>query len=368
MNKWKKTVSIAILTLSIFLLTGCNESYQEVPANFEHEGNHISGSLVLPKNSQEPYPVVIFVHGDGAMPYDAYGYYRPLWGRLAERGIASFSWDKAGVGNSQGDWQSQSMDDRAEETVAAIEMLNKRADVAPNRIGLIGYSQAGWVLPLVASKSDYPRFMVLVSGAINWMDQGAYMTERRLTREGFSKKQIKQVIEESRNISAQLFSSTATYEEYLQYYHTSTVLKKMGEPLLAPQRFSFVKLNWRYDARESLEDIKVPTLAVFGKQDLNVDTEESIRVYKEMFEKSDNRNLTIKVFSDAGHGLLKQRYFKETIPGIGFLIKLEFLGEDAFTDGYLDFVADWIEKEIGGCSKFCVSKFMNTGHCCPVYG
>ena len=64
------------------------------------------------------------------MPYDAYGDYRPLWGRLAERGIASFSWDKVGVGNSQGDWQSQSMDDRAEETVAAIEMLNKKAQVS----------------------------------------------------------------------------------------------------------------------------------------------------------------------------------------------------------------------------------------------
>ncbi len=342
-----KLKKIFFTGMMLILLSGCLDSddkaYRQVAMDFEYKGNHLSASLMLPENKSSPFPVVVFVHGDGAMPYDAHGYYRLLWNRLAKRGIASFSWDKPGVGSSQGDWQNQSLDDRADVAIAAIDMLKRRADIATNKIGLIGYSQAGWVLPLVASKSDYPNFMVLVSAAINWMDQGAYLMERRLAREGFSDKQIKQAIEAYRSTSARFFAASTSYEEYLQYYHASTVLKEMGEALLTPQRFQFVKLNWRYDARESLKEISAPTLAIFGKHDLNVDTTESIRVYKEMFEKSGNNALTIKVFPDAQHSLLKQKYFKETIPGIGFLIKLEFLGEGAFADGYLDFVADWIE-------------------------
>ncbi len=343
----KNIIVIAVLILSSLLLVGCNGKYQKVAVEFKHEENYLSGSLVVPEDRSGPFPIVVFVHGDGALPYDAYGYYRPLWNRLAEQGIASFSWDKPGVGSSQGDWENQSMDDRADEVIAAIEMLKKRTDIAPGKIGLIGFSQAGWVLPLVASKSDYPDFMIVVSGAINWMDQGAYLTETRLAHEGFSDEKIKEAISDFRDSSNKFFSPSFTYDEYFQYYHNNAVLRESsGEPM-SLQRFRFVKLNWRYDARESLKDIKGPTLAIFGDQDLNVNVSESVRIYKEIFEESGNRNLTIKVFSGAQHGLLKNKYFTEIVPGIGFIVKLEILGDDAFTDGFLDFVVNWVDEKSG---------------------
>ena len=345
MNRWKTPPAISILLPFIFLLAGCNESYRELSVDFEHEGNFVSGSLSLPRNGQGPFPVMVFVHGDGATPYDAYGYYRPLWNRLAEQGIASFSWDKPGVGDSQGDWESQSMEDRADLVITAIEVLKEHTDIAPNQVGLIGYSQAGWVLPLVASKSEHPDFMVLVSTAINWMDQGDYLTKTRLTREGYSDAEIKQEIERSRKITKQLFSPSSTYEEYLQYDRT-VADQGAKEKTMTPQRFQFVKLNWRSDARESLKEIRSPTLAVFGCHDLNVDISESIRVYKKIFKASGNEELTIKVFPEAQHSLLKQRYFKEIIPGIGFVAKFELLGEDAFANGFLDFIVEWVEGEI----------------------
>lgn len=345
MNIWIRVASISAVFLAIFSLSACNESYRAIPVNFEHKGNHLSGALVLPKNSEEPFPVVVFVHGDGAMPYDAYGYYRPLWNKLAKQGIASFSWDKAGVGKSQGDWLNQSMDDRADEVITAIDMLKGRTDIAPNKIGLIGYSQAGWVLPLVAKRSSYPDFMVLISTAINWMDQGNYMMRIRLTRAGLSDAEIQQEIEDSRGRTKRLFSLSSTYEEYRQYHRSATAQKNKAE-IKTPQHFQFVKLNWRSDARESLKEISSPTLAIFGAHDLNVDAAESASIYKEIFEKSGNKNLTIKIFPEAQHSLLKKKYFKETVPGIGFIIKFELLGEDAFADGFLDFITRWVKEKI----------------------
>ena len=342
-NSMRKPLLAAGLLIASLLLVACNEKYREVPITFEHAGNQLSGSVMLPKNRPGPFPVVVFVHGDGAMPYDAYGYYRPLWNRLAEQGIASFSWDKAGVGKSRGDWQNQSMDDRADEVVTALDIIRKRTDIAARKIGLIGYSQAGWVLPSVADQSSYPDFMILVSPAINWMDQGAYMTRLRLKKEGVSDPQIEQAIEEFRRTTEQLFAPFSTYEAYLQYYRDNKPAGKTEEKLMTPQRFEFVKLNWRYDARENLKEITSPTLAVFGDHDLNVDAFESIRVYREIFKNSGNEELTIKVFPEAQHSLLKEKYFRETVPGTGFIVKLELLGNDAFADGYLDFVVNWIK-------------------------
>ena len=39
-------------------------------------------------------------------------------------GIASQSYDKPGVGESEGDWTTQTFDDRADEAVAAAQFLS----------------------------------------------------------------------------------------------------------------------------------------------------------------------------------------------------------------------------------------------------
>ena len=336
--------AVYIIALVLF---SQDEAYQNVAQNFEHNGNVLSGTIMLPANKPGPFSVAVFVHGDGAMPYDAYGYYHSLWNRLAKQGIASFSWDKPGVGSSQGDWESQNMDDRAYETIAAIEALKERTDIDSNKIGLIGYSQAGWVLPLVASKSNDVDFMVVVSGAINWMEQGAYLTKTRLLREGRSQALINQAIVDFHNTTQQYFAPSSTYDQYLQAYHNDAALRGDSVEPMTPQRFRFVKLNWKYDARESIKNITVPTLAVFGEDDLNVNIAESAMVYRQLFAESGNRDLTVKVFPAAQHALLKTKYFDEIVPGIAFITKLELLGEDAFADTYLDFVTNWVTEKTG---------------------
>jgi pimeloyl-ACP methyl ester carboxylesterase len=347
MVSFKKAVLITALVFVVVLVLFIdNDAYQRVALSFVHKGNRLTGTIMLPENILGPFPVVVFVHGDGAMSYDAYGYYHPLWNRLAKQGIASFSWDKPGVGGSQGDWENQTMDDRADETIAAIEVLKKRSDIDANKIGLIGYSQAGWVVPLVAGKQNNMDFTILVSPVINWMDQGAYLTEKRLAGEGYSQIRIKQAVERHYNNSENYFASTSTYDRYIQAYQEESIANRNGETPMTPQRFRFAKLNWHYDARDSLKDINCPTLVLFGEYDLNVNITESIEVYQEQFTASGNQDLDIRVFPKAQHALLKSKYFDEIVPGILFITKFEVLGEDAFVDHYLDFVVNWVAEKV----------------------
>ena len=56
--------------------------------------------------------------------------------------------DKRGVGASTGDWHTATFPDLAGDVVAAFEYLKTRPDIYRTRIGLLCWSQAGWVMPL----------------------------------------------------------------------------------------------------------------------------------------------------------------------------------------------------------------------------
>ena len=347
-----QTITVIAIGLLSAMHAACDETYREVNMGFDHQGQRLSGSLILPKNKPGPFAVVVFVHGDGAMPYDAYGYYRPLWQRLADQGIASFSWDKPGVNRSQGAWESQSMEDRADEVTSAIAVLKRHSAVATDKIGLIGFSQAGWVLPLVASQSDEASFMIFISTAVNWMAQGAYDTRMRLTREGLGETEIKQLTEVFNTMNERFIVSPSSYEEYLKFHRSHPLLRQYDQKPMSPQRFKFAQLNWHYDANKHLETIKVPTLALFGGHDVHVDVPDTVRLYRKAFAVQGdhdlgNRDFTVNVFPDAQHSLLKQHHFGEMDPGIAFIIKLEFLGEAAFADGFLDYVVNWLVDKAG---------------------
>jgi len=69
-------LAIFFLILSFFIILD-EIYYEEVEMNFINKNSELRGKLILPKTKKQSYPLLIFVHGDGAMPYDAYGYYNP---------------------------------------------------------------------------------------------------------------------------------------------------------------------------------------------------------------------------------------------------------------------------------------------------
>jgi len=47
------------------------------------------------------------------------------------------------------------LEDLANDAVAGVEFLKGHDWIDPNRIGIFGVSQGGWIAPLAASKSEY---------------------------------------------------------------------------------------------------------------------------------------------------------------------------------------------------------------------
>lgn len=305
---------------------------------FSSGGVALRASLVTPKDQTGPFPVVLFVHGDGALEHDAYGYYRPLWRALAARGIASYSWDKPGVGDSEGDWLSQDMQQRAQEVSDAYHHVKTLDRVNSRSVGLIGFSQAGWVMPKLASQ-PWVDYMVFVSPAINWIQQGEYLTQVRLRLEGVVEPtRREQLMENERKLDRLLMHEGASYAQYLNH------LKQTGKTAtpMTPERFHFVKKSMKEDATAELARIRVPVAAFFGELDQNVDINHSLAVYQSLFGRTGSPEFSYRVFQGATLQLWKSRYSSKQVPGLWDLIKSSFLQERMFADGALDAIASFI--------------------------
>lgn len=311
---------------------------------FHHQGDALVGDLMLP-TGPGPHPVVLLVHGDGPMPRDGFGYYRPLQAALARQGYASFSWDKPGVGASTGDWEAQSMQDRAEEVTAAAALLRQRSEIDRQRIGLWGISQAGWVMPLALARDPRLAFMITVSGAVSWEAQSLFLTRQRLQRDGYSPGQIQQALAWNRRVN-RLLQTGASYQDYLRLIATAPA---GCEAPMSASRWRFAARNLTADVRTSLHQVRVPVLALFGAYDRNVDVPESLAVYRRELARAGHPLSALRLFPRADHGLIPavapvQIDGRSTPTNLLRLLRIEVLGEDAFAPGYFDAQLAWLRQ------------------------
>jgi uncharacterized protein len=116
-----------------------------------------------------PFPAIVMGHGSGEAT-------RHQLASLAQgfvaAGFAVLRYDKRGVGDSGGVYEvagnvansARVFPILAGDMLAGVEFLKTRPEVDGSRIGLFGVSQAGWIIPLAASRSSDVKFMILVVG------------------------------------------------------------------------------------------------------------------------------------------------------------------------------------------------------------
>jgi pimeloyl-ACP methyl ester carboxylesterase len=125
----------------------------------------LGGEILLPRGEGK-HPGIVMVHSSGHQSRNGpVAYFRLMANLLASSGYAVLIFDKRGVGESTGSWQSASLQDLAGDVQAAVRTLRNDAAVDGNRVGLWGISQGGWIAPIVAAEDARIAFLTLVSGA-----------------------------------------------------------------------------------------------------------------------------------------------------------------------------------------------------------
>lgn len=291
----------------------------------------LQATLALPKDGNGPFGLVVFIHGDGPADATRDGFYKPIWESFAKAGYASLSWNKPGIGGAAGNWLDQSMHDRATEAEAAIRWARGRADIDPRRIGMWGISQGGWVVPEVAARTPDLQFVILVGAAVNWLRQGEFNTRAKLTHQGASESEIAAALD-SHNATLQPLRDNATYEQYLATQHDS-------DPMSA-DRWNFVRKNYLSDVTGILSQVKVPVLLALGDGDLNVDVNETERVYRQLLPP---QQLTVQRYPDASHNIVKadldnDQNWRSTLVAV-------FAPRSLYAPGYLENMRNYVARQ-----------------------
>jgi pimeloyl-ACP methyl ester carboxylesterase len=149
-------------------------------ATFQNGEVRLAYTLDLPPGAG-PFPAIVAGHGSGRTRRQDLARFAAEWTR---RGFAVLRFDKRGVGESTGTYVFVGTDDSprvfpelASDIVAAARFLRTRSEIDPRRVGLAGWSQAGWILPHAARLLGDAAFLVLFSGPVCSVGQEMYYSD-----------------------------------------------------------------------------------------------------------------------------------------------------------------------------------------------
>ena len=172
MRRWHRGRSASAVLVIAACLAGCHDdaptgSSAVTGGTFPSGDVRLGYTLDLPSGAG-PFPAIVFGHGSGRTTRDEA---RGLASRLVASGFAVLRYDKRGVGESTGVYEGVGVGNAtrvlgllADDMAAGVAFLRTRPEIDPRRIGLMGVSQAGWIMPLAAQRAPSVAFMVLVVG------------------------------------------------------------------------------------------------------------------------------------------------------------------------------------------------------------
>jgi pimeloyl-ACP methyl ester carboxylesterase len=234
---------------------------------FKSEGINLAGTIYNPKY---PQAAVVIVHGSDRVPRMA-----KFAELLAQNDILVLTYDKRGVGESDGIYAGPevgtnniSIDNLnllAKDASAAVNLIHKKESNLP--IGLVGASQAGWIIPIAANNNPLVEFMVLFSSpTITTLEQLRFQfyTNGRTD-----------------------FWSNHTEENAREHVNND------------PDRYQFEAT----DPKDSLKTLSIPGLWVFGEKDIQVPVKMCIEDLNIL--KLDNKPFEYVLFPSLGHNTNK---------------------------------------------------------------
>ena len=270
MNPWP---AVRSLVLGSALLTpGCGGGSPSRPTApeptsdfIEAAGARLRSVLELPAGSG-PFPAVVIGHGSGRTTTSDGAGYVPF---LRQRGFAVLRYDKRGVGQSTGTYRGLSaansetqVAELAGDMAAAVAFLATRPRIDGRRLGLMGTSQAGWVMVAAAGRSPLVRFAIAVTGSVEPVGV---------------------------NIRYEELRELPIDEAYAQL---SAFTGPAG-----------------YDPAPTLLALGVPTLWLLGGQDRLVPTRECVKVLERL--RAGGVPTEFVVYPEEGHGLLGANYWPD---------------------------------------------------------
>jgi pimeloyl-ACP methyl ester carboxylesterase len=269
---------------------------------FETAVGDLRALLHTPESADGPLPGVVLVDGSGDGAADDWGEWPE---RFAAAGSVVLAHDKPGCGGSPGDWTVQTFADRAHETLAAVELLRGEQAVQGQPVGLLGFSQGGWVALLAATmRPASVDFVITLSGpGVGPAEQDRIRIERSLRTAGVAAEDIQEALAWIDTRARRLMAG----DDVMTVLSDQSQLANRPWYPVATQYFDtlpalgFLARVIDFDPVPVLEQVRCPVLAFFGAADPLVPVAASVAAYATHLPQWAQSGIAI--FPGADHGL-----------------------------------------------------------------
>jgi dipeptidyl aminopeptidase/acylaminoacyl peptidase len=263
---------------------------QEITFNNPIDGTQLSGTLTQPKSSDKT-PAVILIHGSGPHNrnlrfFSGKQLFKDLAEHLTNNGIAVLRYDKRGVGKSKGQFIPFDMENFSSDGIAGIDYLKTVPGIDTTKIGAIGISQGGLVVPMMIKNCPGIKFAVLLGGPGTWGKEFIYSSQLAITKAaGFNDDEIKQMTAVFDSLWPLLIKDELQVDEEI---NGKEWLRKLWTYIDPESRndFGFLDKNvdfwfdqyrgetirrfYDYDPAGTIKSISCPVLAMTGDKDVQV--------------------------------------------------------------------------------------------------
>jgi hypothetical protein len=233
-------------------------------------GEHpLAGTLTLPGRTG-PAPVVVIASGSGPLDRDSnhrrarFDVARQLAVALADAGIASYRYDKRGVGASPGDWLAAGLQDNLDDLGRAVDAVRARPEVDAGRVLVAGHSEGALLAAALAARGAPVAGVVLLSMSATPGEELLRWQARRIAPT--LPAPVRGLL---RLLRVDLEKKVAGNHERIRAT-TTDVARIGGARLNARWHREFMA----HDPRADLARIAVPVLAITGSKDLQVKPED----------------------------------------------------------------------------------------------
>jgi uncharacterized protein len=257
--------------------------YRTEDVKYPGQGVDLAGTLTLPQGPG-PFTAVVLVTGSGPQNRDEelFGHkpFLLLADLLTRAGYAVLRVDDRGVGGSGGQLYTSNYDELTGDVVAGVEFLRGRPEIDKARIGLLGHSEGGYLVPLAAQRTPI-AFAVLMAGpAASGEEVLVQQNQLLLESAGAPPEVVAHQVAYVRELVALLRAED--YEGAWALAAQQLIAQSEGLPpeqqpsqeQLEAQVAATVNPYYRswavHDPAPALQALQVPVLAFFGGADLQV--------------------------------------------------------------------------------------------------
>ena len=292
----------------------------------------LAGELTLPEGDG-PHPAVVLISGSGDQDRDSdiggFRLFAVLADHLAGAGVASLRFDDRGVGGSSGDGLQATLQVRAADVEAAVDVLRSRDGIDVGSIGLVGHSEGGIVAPVVANRADGVAFVVLLAApAVRGAEILAAQQVQLFEESGATAEEVEQF----RALFDLVFHAVATGQGWDEVEAAMRSMVQQGFEALPEQAREAIPdedglvdsivaeeiATWQspwfgsflgHDPRPAIVALDVPVIALYGELDVQVPAAANSTAMSEAMAESNVPTHTIATIFSANH------LFQEAVTG-----------------------------------------------------